>query len=179
MYNGFPSTTTYPSNDIYPLYSLFYTLIYDRTQADVEYRNTLHDKIADGTATTSEITEWSSDRLKGAYNYTDLNRVGSVLILVKSLTEEIGMTLTYPYSITTNYSRNNLPTGTDVSHLLANVQAVKTTYQSFITTVVPGSIKSIESANTIEYLLKEVGLVIDGTKAEYKYAGDIYSGGNY
>jgi len=159
--------------------SQFDNLIYDRTSEDVTHRKTLHDKIANGTATATEITEWMQDAQRGAYNYTDLNRVGTLLTLIKSLSDEIGMSLTYPYSVVTNYSRTNLPTTTDVSHLLANVSAVKTTYQHWISTVVPSTIKTIDGANAIEWVLAQVEPIIDGTKNGYRYSAEVYAGGNY
>lgn len=157
--------------------SQFDNLIYDRTQEDVQRRKTLHDKIANGTATASEIAEWNTDALKGAYNYTDLNRVGTLLTLIKSLSDEIGMALILPYSVVTNYSRVNLPTGSDVAHILANVQAVKSTYQHWIQTEVPNTIKTVDGANAIEWVLAQVEPIIDGTKNEYRYSGFEYAGG--
>lgn len=158
--------------------SQFDSLIFDRTQADVEHRDELHGKIANGTATASEIAEWNADNLKGAYNYTDMNRVGQLLLLVKSLSEEIGMAVIFPYSIVTNYSRSSLPTGSDVAHMLTNVQVVKSTYQHWIETEVPSTVKTISGANAIEWILAQVEPIIVGTKAGYQYSAETYCGGN-
>lgn len=51
------------------------TLITDRTLDDVERLRELKAKLLSNTATTAERNEWLAG-LKGAYNYTDLNRVG-------------------------------------------------------------------------------------------------------
>lgn len=157
--------------------SQFDNLIYDRTAADIEHRNELHRKLAAGIATASELAEWGTCALKGAYNYTDLNRVGSMLNTVKTLSAEIGISVNYPYPVVNNYSRSSILSAVTIERLLANIAAVKTAYGQRTKTAVPTAIKTIYDANDIEYLLAEVGIAIEGTKAEYKYAGDAYSGG--
>lgn len=56
-------------------------LIYDRTQADVDRVYELKGKILAGglsALTDAEKTEYMAG-MKGAYNYTDLNRVGQAV----------------------------------------------------------------------------------------------------
>lgn len=58
--------------------SVIDTLIFDRTQSDVDRVYELRDKILSGgidSLSNEEKTEWLSG-MKGAYNYTDMNRVG-------------------------------------------------------------------------------------------------------
>lgn len=50
------------------------TLIFDRTQADVDRVKELNAKAMAGTLTSAERTEWASN-MKGAYNSSDVNRV--------------------------------------------------------------------------------------------------------
>lgn len=54
--------------------SIIDELITDRTQADVTHWQKLHDKGWSGM-TDEEKAEWNTAAMKGAYNYTDLNRV--------------------------------------------------------------------------------------------------------
>lgn len=54
--------------------SIIDELITDRTQSDVTHWQELHDKGWAGM-TDDEKAEWSTAAMKGAYNYTDLNRV--------------------------------------------------------------------------------------------------------
>ena len=54
--------------------SIIDELITDRTQADVTHWQKLHDKGWSGM-TDEEKAEWNTASMKGAYNYTDLNRV--------------------------------------------------------------------------------------------------------
>lgn len=54
--------------------SIIDELITDRTQSDVTHWQELHDKGWAGM-TDDEKAEWNTAAMKGAYNYTDLNRV--------------------------------------------------------------------------------------------------------
>ena len=59
-------------------------LIYDRTQADVDRVFTLKNKIlTEGLSalTSEELTEYMAG-MKGAYNYTDMNRVGQAVAYI-------------------------------------------------------------------------------------------------
>ena len=56
--------------------SVIDTLITDRAQLDVDRVKQLAERISTGTATQAEITEYLTD-LKGSYNASDLNRVGT------------------------------------------------------------------------------------------------------
>lgn len=59
-------------------------LIYDRTQADVDRVFTLKNKIlTEGLSalTNEELTEYMAG-MKGAYNYTDMNRVGQAVAYI-------------------------------------------------------------------------------------------------
>ena len=55
--------------------SIIDELITDRTQADVDAVRELLLKVSGGTATAEEIAQFNLAKEKGAYNYTDLNRV--------------------------------------------------------------------------------------------------------
>lgn len=61
--------------------SVIDTLVYDRTQADVDRVFTLKNKILTGglTALTAEERAEYMAGMKGAYNYTDMNRVGQAV----------------------------------------------------------------------------------------------------
>lgn len=66
----------------------FTTLITDRTQADVAYAKALESRIRSGIATETDLAEWNGAALRGAYNYTDLNRVGAAVnALAETLAE--------------------------------------------------------------------------------------------
>lgn len=73
----------------------FTTLITDRTQADVDRVRELIKKIMVGTASESELAEFNSAAMKGAYNYTDLNRVTAAMEALKSRLEGYGYRVNY------------------------------------------------------------------------------------
>lgn len=68
----------------------FSTLITDRTQADVNRVKQIAEKIKNGTASESELAEFNSAAMKGAYNHTDLNRVTVAMEALKSKLEGYG-----------------------------------------------------------------------------------------
>lgn len=68
----------------------FSTLITDRTQADVSRAQELASKIRSGTASESELAEFNSAAMKGAYNHTDLNRVTAAMESLKAKLESYG-----------------------------------------------------------------------------------------
>lgn len=57
------------------------TLIYDRTQEDVDRVYYLQSKFYEGTWTEADRLEYMAG-MKGAYNYTDMNRVGEVVAYI-------------------------------------------------------------------------------------------------
>lgn len=85
----------------------FSTLITDRTAADVVAVSELVSKIKAGTATDAEIAAFNTAAMKGAYNYTDLNRVTAAM-------EYLDETLR-KYGYVTGYQRLEIPHSVEVS----------------------------------------------------------------
>lgn len=63
----------------------FSTLITDRKLSDADYARALIGRITNGTATAEELAEWNAATLKGAYDYTDLNRVTEAMDEINSM----------------------------------------------------------------------------------------------
>lgn len=68
----------------------FSTLVTGRTQADVNRVKQIAEKIKNGTASESELAEFNGAAMKGAYNYTDLNRVTAAMEALKAKLEGYG-----------------------------------------------------------------------------------------
>ena len=68
----------------------FSSLITDRTQADVSRVEQIAANIKAGTTSESELAEFNSAAMKGAYNHTDLNRVTSAMEALKAKLEGYG-----------------------------------------------------------------------------------------
>lgn len=92
-------------------------LITDRTLAHVNRLNALRAK-GWSNLSDSEKEEWYGSAAKGAYNYTDLNRVESA---VAEIAEALGMELTTK----TDWSMWDAPTQADMTRYLDNIEAVK------------------------------------------------------
>ena len=92
-------------------------LITDRTQAHVDRLNTLKKK-GWSNLSDSEKNEWYGEAAKGAYNYTDLNRVENA---VAEIAKALGMELTTK----TNWGLWDVPTQEDMNRYLSNIEAVR------------------------------------------------------
>lgn len=91
-------------------------MITDRTQADVDRVKELSAKGWAGM-TPDEQAEWRSG-LKGAYNYSDLNRVE---LAANEISEGLGMVMTTKL----NWSPWDVPTHSDMARYLSNIRAIR------------------------------------------------------
>ena len=129
------------------------TFVTDRTHAHVARLQALAAK-GWNNMSASERSEWmgeSGDTWKGAYNYTDLNRVESA---VKELSEKLGLGLTTK----TDWSMWDVPGWEELTRYIGNIQAIRDEYRG--SENIP-SVPSIElldwkKANNIETILKMV-----------------------
>lgn len=159
------------------------TLIFDRTQADVERVATQKNKIllnGWGSLSVEEQNEWLAG-MRGAYNYTDLNRVGSAVAFLAARFTDIPRELAayrkekgvadnpiydVPYnpkkvsvSPRTDWTVADTPTDIDARLYLQNLSNLRT----LITLpadapAVPSSLSGMtyEAANDIERLLSVI-----------------------
>lgn len=136
---------------------IFDTLIWDRTEADADRAAYLSRVGPNMTAT--ERTEWNAG-MKGAYNYTDWNRV-----------EQAVATLAAPLEITvttkTDWDADNVWTKAQETRYLDNLRAV--TEQSGL---IPGTLAdlSVDDANGIE-----AALWISATGLLWAQDGPVYA----
>ena len=155
-------------------------LIYDRTQADVDRVYELKGKILAGglsALTDAEKTEYMAG-MKGAYNYTDLNRVGQAVAYIAQQMKtrpqrgaaysaargggnDVTVVLPYdPESITvspkTDWAVTDIPMQAAMETYLANLTELRgqLTLPADAPTV-PTSMRNLtfSTANDIEYLL--------------------------
>lgn len=134
-------------------------LIYDRTQADVNY---------------ALNNPQSTLFLKGAYNHTDLNRIEAYSEYVA---EQLNL---YNYSVNittkTNWTDEDFPTRTEMKRIRDNVEKLKNAFISF--TSVPASLEKMtyQKANDLEKVLYELDTLINNMIASFYYSGEVYSG---
>lgn len=68
----------------------FSTLVTNRSSSDVAYVRQLVERFVSGTATDEDREAWNSIALKGAYNYTDLNRVNAAMSAINEMLVNAG-----------------------------------------------------------------------------------------
>lgn len=159
----------------FTLYYGLLNLITDRTQADVDYVIRLSQKGWSGM-TAEEKAEWESD-LKGAYNASDLNRVGNAVNYVAGRLEDAGYTVSVNPKI--DWLESDVPTESSMEQYLKNVETIRNTLTVPSNTPnVPADMEGLtyEEANDIERILLAVDALITNMINAYFYSNEIVCG---
>lgn len=151
-------------------------LITDRVQADVDRVAQLTGRVSAGTATAAERTAWATD-LKGAYNASDLNRVGTAVAYVAERLNGYG------YAVTVNpkqdWTVSDIPTAGQMAAYLRDVAALRGAIAVMASTPpTPDSASGLtwQEANNIEQILVDVDELLTRMAAAWFYSGDLYAG---
>ena len=155
----------------------FSTLVTDRTQQDVDYVRQLIDKLLNDTATDAEKAEWDSFTLKGAYNYTDLNRVGAAVAYVAGRLLECGTSV--DVSPKQDWSESDTPTAAQLELYRSDVAALRDAMAAMPTTPqAPATMSNMTwvEANAIEKILQETDVLMSNLKSAWFFSGDLLSG---
>ena len=157
------------------LYYGMLNLITDRTQADVDRVRQLAKK-GFGNMTADEKTEWLNG-LKGAYNASDLNRVGAAVAYVA------GRLTGYGYTVSVDPRQDwqgaDIPTPESMTAYLADVAALRAALTVAAgTPEVPEDMERLtwQEANNIEQILLDVDTLVTNMAAAWFYSGDLFSG---
>lgn len=169
------------------------TLVFDRTQADVDRVFTLKNKILTGglTALSDEEKAEYMAGMKGAYNYQDMNRVGQAVAYIAermtSIPDELAAyraekgvaddpVYHVPYnpssvvvSVKTNWAMGDIPTQSQISTYLQNLTVLRSQLTlPENTPAVPTSLNSLtfQIANDIERLLYVIYTTLVNTTNE-------------
>lgn len=165
-------------------------LVYDRTAEDVaEVRRLLWklDPEVGEELTDEEWAKWNAG-MKGAYNYTDMNRVESaVKTLAAALTSagypvEIAPVLKGSKSEDREWQEGDVLYRPQWTTYLGNVQRLRDAYYTLAETgqlPAPGDKLGYVGANNIEKVLADIDLLLDGMKSIYRRAGTFTAGGSY
>lgn len=151
-----------------------FNLITDRTQADVDRFAELKAK-GFHNMTDEEKAEWET-HLKGAYNFTDMNRVESAVEYVANRLTEAGYVV-MPV-VKKNWARTDKPTLADLTRYMKNVSDIRVALATYETTPeAPTTEKRLnyQTANAIEQILTDVDDLISKMVSAYYYSGDLYS----
>ncbi len=152
-------------------------LIFDRTQSDVERVKQLTAALVAGTATAAERAEFVAG-MKGAYNATDLNRVGAAVEYLRNrLSDDAG---TYvDVSPKTDWTETDIPTTEQAAQYISDVQNIRA---AFIlpdnTPPAPDSLSGLtySQANDIETIFQNLDKTIESLKITLITSGEVFSG---
>ena len=150
-------------------------LITNRAEQDVERVKFLSEK-AWQDMTDAEKSEWLSP-MKGAYNYTDMNRVEEAVAFVAERLREFGYLSFAPE--THVWSAEDIPTESDLFRYFGNIATLRNAITVGASTPnVPAGIAGFGSseANALEQILLDVYLVLTRISQAWFYSGDLYSG---
>lgn len=126
-------------------------LIFDRTQNDVN--NAINNPS-------------SSEFLKGAYNYTDLNRVEEWSDYIKDILNDYGANLNF--NVKTDWNMRDYPTRLQINRIRNNISSLKNACYALLTENIEyGNTLDYEKANALEKILYDINKHIEGmTKLE-------------
>lgn len=155
------------------------TMIYDRTQADVDEATRIVAKVNDGKTLTEDEQKRYDEGLKGKYNYTDFNRVEAKTAEVAALLTENG----YPTEIAvkTDWKSTDKLRPADITRYLGNIAAIRRILPE---TMAPAAVPltrwiDYTAANDIERTLAVVESAIDGILQNLRRCGTFAAGGSY
>ena len=157
------------------LYFGLLSLITDRTSQDVYRWRQLRDK-GWQAMTEDERNEWLSS-LKGAYNYTDMNRVEGAVEYVAGKLTQAGY-LFHPV-VKTDWHMTDIPTLEDMERYIGNVAEIRTRIRVLPTTPMAPSPRenlSHDGANRLEQILLDVGTLTENMAQSWLESNDLFAG---
>ena len=159
----------------FTLYYGLLQLITDRTQTDVEYAQQLN-ALGWANMSAAQRSEYLVG-LKGAYNATDLNRVGSAVNYVAQLLTDAGYQVLVTPKI--NWAVADIPTQSAMTAYLADVQTLRDVFPMPSTTPeLPADMAGLtyQEANNIEQILLDVDALITNMMSAWFYSNEIQCG---
>lgn len=150
------------------------SLIWDRTQADVDRVTYLRQVLKAGTATATERTEYNGTP-KGTYTASDLNRVNTAVNTVAAALTSAG----YPYDpqAKTNWAKNSVFLASDMATYIAGVQGLRDVFAVLPTTPdTPADVADFQQANDLEKIVEDVYQLYNNMIDSQFYLGDLYLG---
>ena len=153
-------------------------LVTDRTAADLarwlDLRNKGYAKM-----TEAERAEWDAGNMKGAYNVSDLNRVGAALNYLRDRLAEASYMSQVAFVAKTGWAVTDIPTASNLSDYLRYVAAIREALAQFATTpATPTNTGGLDyqEANDIEKILVDVDQLITNMLTARYFCAELYSG---
>lgn len=152
-------------------------MITDRTAADVMRWRELRDKGLP-QMTPEELTEWTAG-MKGAYNTSDLNRVGSAFLYLRDELVKAGYLTGIEFAPKTDWAESDVPTRQEYAQYIYAVHTIRNALAWYKTTPAAptmGGKLDFKGANDIEQILLDVEELLTKTNANPLYCGELYCG---
>lgn len=160
-----------------PLYYGVLSLITDRAQSDVdELLSLLRTPFADWTAEQAQL--FYSGMSKGAYNASDLNRVGAAMVYIAERISSMGYSVA-DIAPKLYWMDTDTVTQSDMSAYLSDLAALRAVLElPGETPTVPADMAELTfaEANDIEQILTIINTIITNITLAYRYAGELYGG---
>lgn len=153
------------------------TLVTDRTQADVTHVEEIAEKIRSGTVSESELAEFNSCAMKGAYNYTDLNRVGYAMLYLAERLNSFGYMVSVSPKV--DWVETDSPSLSDMDVYLTDLAELRAAFAVMRSTpAVPSDMVRLtfKEANNIEKILEDIDLLLTRASQAWFYSGELFSG---
>ena len=150
-------------------------LITDRTQRDVDRVGELAEK-GWAAMTEQERAEWLGE-MKGAYNASDMNRVGEAVAYVAGRLTDFGYAA--PVSPKTDWTDEGEPDTDQLASYLADISTIRGALAVLPSTpATPADMDGLtyQEANDIEQILLDVDALISNIAAAWYYSGDLFAG---
>ena len=154
-------------------------LVYDRTQADADRVQQMIQAGYQGLS-LEQYTEWASLISKGSWNYTDANRVGAAINLIRNLLADSGLNMSNVLPAPTVYNTESDIRVEDVTQLQESIRQLQQAFETnpTIVVMVPGPNWKYTQANQLE---QNLHILYEAIKPYYVWpnAHDALCGGDY
>ena len=153
-------------------------MVTDRTAADVERWRAL-DKKGYAAMTDAEKAEWNGGTMKGAYNASDLNRVGIALNYLREALADEWHISRNAFVAKTDWVATDIPTARDLSDYLDYISQIRGATKHFSSTPsVPADTGTLNysSANDIEKILLASERMLHNIRQAWFFSDDLYCG---
>lgn len=140
-------------------------LVFDRTELDVAEIQAVTAKLVAGTATAAERAAFLAG-MKGAYNYTDLNRVGAAVEYLTALLYSLGYNV--PTLPVTDWQEGDIPFSAQMAQYLSNIAALRNRLP-YVAPDAPADMTGLtyQEANDIEEILYTLEDVLEAMQAAF------------
>lgn len=151
-------------------------LVTDRTPEDVAHVSEIASRITNGTASAEEIAEFNSGALKGAYNASDMNRVGEMYATLYSTFAGYGYQIAGYNPMRIDWEKTAIPSKAELESYLESVKAFREQFS--IDAKLPESMNrlDVKGANQIEQLAFTIIKVLYSIENSLIYSGEAFSG---